>query len=129
MPQLNVTVAVTAEQAADELRSLDRELTDIDELRGHVRPAHAEPRPGELGALETALMVGLGQGGAATALAAVLIAWLRTRVGSVVVKLTKPDGAVLEVNAAQLRGLSAAEALAFTGRLAADLERESDPSR
>ncbi|WP_157111925.1 effector-associated constant component EACC1 [Nocardia beijingensis] len=118
---------MAAERPDEELRSLDRELTDADELRGQVRPAIAEPQPGELGALETALIVGLGQGGAATALATVLIAWLRTRVGSVSVKLTRSDKVVLEVNAAQLRGLSAVQVLEFTGKLAADLDPDSGP--
>jgi Effector Associated Constant Component 1 len=118
---MNVTITVAAEHAGDELRALDRELMDTDEVRGRVRLVAGEPQPGELGVLDETLMVALGQGGAFTAFATVLVAWLRRRVGSVSVKLTKPNNAVLEVSADHLRGLSADQILDFTSKLAADL--------
>jgi len=119
-----VTITVQAEQAVDELRSLDQELTDADELRGHVRPVAALHRPGELGVLDSALVVALGQGGAVTALATVLVAWLRRRVGNVSVKVTRPDKTVLEVNAENLRGLTADQVMVLVTELGTSLVTE-----
>ena len=47
-----LTITVAATQAADQLRSLDRELADVDELRGRVRPVAGRPKAGELGVLD-----------------------------------------------------------------------------
>ncbi|WP_063038312.1 effector-associated constant component EACC1 [Nocardia pseudovaccinii] len=118
---MNLTIAVDAERA-DELRSLDRELVDVEELRGLVRRQAAPPRDGELGTLDEVLIVALGQGGAAGALTTALVAWLRRRVGSVTVRLTRSDSSVLEVNAQHVRNLSADKLMELTARLQTELD-------
>jgi hypothetical protein len=100
-------ITLTVVGGADGLRSLTRELGEVDELRGTVRPVHGAPRPGELGALDEALVVAVGQGGALTVLVSVLIAWLRRRAGEVAIKLTKADGTAVEVKATQVRAMAA----------------------
>jgi hypothetical protein len=115
------TISVGADDAGAEVRSLDRELADVDELRGLVRPVAVEPRPGELGAVDATLVVALGQGGAVTALVSVLVAWLRRRVGNVSVKLTKKDDTVIEVTAEHVRRLTGDQLMAFVKELNASL--------
>jgi hypothetical protein len=108
-------ITLTVAGGADGLRALTREL---DELRGAVRRPPEAPRPGELGALDEALVVAVGQGGALTVLVTVLIAWLRRRAGEVVIKLTKADGTAVEVKATQVRAMAAKDlkALASAGQ-------------
>lgn len=118
---MNLTIAVDAERE-DELRSLDRELIDVEELRGLVRRQARPPRAGELGTLDEVLIVALGQGGAAGALSMALVAWLRRRVGSITVKLTKPDNSVLEVTAQHVRNLSADKLVELTTHLQTELD-------
>jgi hypothetical protein len=74
--------------------------------------------------LDSALVVALGQGGAVTALATVLVAWLRRRVGNVSVKVTRPDKTVLEVNAENLRGLTADQVMVLVTELGTSLVTE-----
>jgi hypothetical protein len=50
---MDVTITVEGRAAPDELRALDLELSDVDELRGRVRPVAMRPRPGELGVLDS----------------------------------------------------------------------------
>jgi len=116
-----ITIMVGATDAAAELRSLNQEFTEVDELRGQVRAVPARPQPGELGVLDSTLVVAVGQGGAVTALVSVLVAWLRRRVGTVSVKLTKQDDTVLEVTAEHVRQLTGDELMAFIKELNASL--------
>ncbi len=76
---MDAGVRAEGPEAADELRSLNSWLADVDELRGAVRRRAHEPRPGTLGPVLDALAVALGPAGAVTAFATTLIAWLRTR--------------------------------------------------
>ena len=79
-----------------------------DELRGHVRREPAPVPDGALGTTIAQLALSLGSGGAATAMASVVIAWLRRRTGSVAVRLTRPDGSAVELQAERVRALDAA---------------------
>ncbi|SFR22210.1 hypothetical protein SAMN04488564_10699 [Lentzea waywayandensis] len=117
-----VTISVGADDAGAEVRSLDQELVGVDELRGAVRLVVAEPGAGELGAIDSTLVVALGQGGAVTALVSVLVAWLRRRVGNVSVKLTKKDDTVIEVTAEHVRRLTGDQLMAFVKELNASLD-------
>jgi hypothetical protein len=111
-------VRITIEGAADELRALDRELSDLDDLRGRVRPVAGQPRPGELGVLDSALVVAVGQGGAITVMVTALVSWLRRRVGTVSVKVTAGDRSV-EINAENVRGLTAEQVRTYVTELTA----------
>lgn len=97
-----------------------------DELRGHVRREPDDIPEGALGA-------GLGQialtlasdGAAATAAASVIIAWLRRRTGSVSVRVSRPDGSLMELHAERVRALDQAELQAHVDQLAAIMRRET----
>jgi hypothetical protein len=100
-----VTVSIdSAGEAGADYASLRASLVAEDELRGQVRMRNAPPAPGTLGALSDALVVSLGQGGAATVLASALVAWLRRKTTDVTVKITHKDGSQTEVHAKQTRG-------------------------
>jgi hypothetical protein len=79
-----------------------------DELRGHVRREPAAVPDGALGTTIAQLALSLGSGSAVTAMASVVIAWLRRRTGSVAVRLTRPDGSTVELQAERVRALDAA---------------------
>jgi hypothetical protein len=99
---LVVTLAA-GEDIADLAAWLDAE----DELRGHVRREPAAVPEGALGATIAQLALSLGSGSAVTAMASVIIAWLRRRTGTVSVTLTRPDGSSLELSADRVRALDA----------------------
>lgn len=103
---VDVVVRVEGPGAADELRSLRTWLVDDDDFRGRVRLHEADPARETLtGGIVNALTVAVGSLG--TALATVLVTWLRTRVGRVRLRVTRPDGEVVELNVEQVRGLDA----------------------
>ncbi|WP_225834906.1 hypothetical protein [Streptomyces sp. NK08204] len=103
-------VVLVAEEpgAADQLRSLRQWLAGDQLLRGRVEARERGPEPGTLGPVLEALVVALGPGGAATAFATGVIAWLRSRRGEVHLKMTLPDGRSLELTAKRVAGLDAA---------------------
>ncbi len=61
------------------------------------------------GSVAETLMVTVGQGGVATAVASVLISWIRRQSGKVSVNLTRPDGAEVTITADRIRGLTTEE--------------------
>jgi hypothetical protein len=107
--------------SADDLRSLRRWMIDSGDLRGPFDLRQADPQPGEMGSLTDALVVAAGSGGAMTALAGVLISWLRHRTTDLTVKITRPDGSTLEVSGTRVRGLDALALGAEIDRLAGQL--------
>ncbi|EPH45005.1 hypothetical protein ABT390_04095 [Streptomyces aurantiacus] len=104
---MDVEVITEGPDASDELRSLQAWLGDVQELRGRVSDRERPPEPGTLGPALDALLVTVGPGGAATALAAAVIAWLRTRRGEVRIKVTLPGRRSLELTAKGVSGLDA----------------------
>jgi hypothetical protein len=108
--------------SADDLRSLRRWMIEDGELRGPFEFRQAGPRPGEMGSLTDALVVAAGSGGAITALAGVLISWLRHRTSDVTVTVTRPDGTTLEFSASRIRGLDGSAVGAEIRQLAGQLE-------
>ncbi|MFF2073274.1 hypothetical protein ACFVXG_00785 [Kitasatospora sp. NPDC058162] len=108
--------------STDELRSLRQWLIEEDRLRGRVQLAEAPPEPGTLGSVLDTLTVALGPGGVATAVASVLISWIRRQRGNVSVKVTRPDGTVAELSATHVSALEAPE----VRQLAAELARSLD---
>ncbi|WP_063832353.1 effector-associated constant component EACC1 [Streptomyces novaecaesareae] len=102
---MDVTLTAAGGQEADELRSLRTWLTDVDELRGRVTSVESPPVPGTLGPVLDALAVALGPGGVATALATAVISWIRQRRGEVTLKISRPDGASVEISGKRVQGL------------------------
>lgn len=94
----------------DDLLSLRAWLTDEDSLRGRVFLDLAPARPGEMGGVAEVLVVALGAGGAVTALARSLPAWLRGH-ADVTVELTDQTGRTVKITA---RGAVDAQALIET---------------
>lgn len=99
-------------------RSLETWLVGRDELRGRVRPLVEVPRPGEMGSVPDVLMVSLGHGGAATAVASVLISWIRHQRAKVSVTAKRSDGAEVTVSADHVRGLTAEQISPLVTQLA-----------
>jgi len=75
-----------------------------------------------MGSVADVLMVALGQGGVATALASVLISWVRRQTGKVSVSAKLSDGAEITLTADHVRGLSTDEISPLVAQLAAALE-------
>jgi len=116
---VSLVVTLTADTADRDIADLGGWLDADDELRGCVRREPAPVRDGTLGGAVAQLVVSLGSGGAATALAGVIITWLRRRAGSVTVRLTRPDGSTVEMRAERVRALAAADLRAQVEQLAA----------
>lgn len=95
-----VTLSVSG--GAAEAADLAAWLAEDDALRGQVRREAAPVPEGALGGELQQLIVGLTSGGVATAVASVIVAWLRRRTGSVTVRVTGRDGFELEVRAEQV---------------------------
>lgn len=104
-----VYASVTAQgpQTADELRSLHEWLRQVQELRGTVGRRESPPPPGALGPVLEALTVALGPAGAVTAFGTTVVAWLRLRRSGVRIKVTRADGASVELAAENLAKLDA----------------------
>ncbi|MFI1168573.1 hypothetical protein ACH4UM_34620 [Streptomyces sp. NPDC020801] len=96
---MEVTLEVEGHRTADELRSLREWLLNEEGLRGRVRLVDGPVVPGTLGSGVEALAVILAPGGIATAVASVLIAWIRHRTSDVTLKVTRPDGTSYEISA------------------------------
>ncbi|SFY49741.1 effector-associated constant component EACC1 [Streptomyces sp. F-1] len=119
---MDVKVAVDGGRAADELRSLREWLVADPSLRGRVRLEAAPPAPGTLGSALETLSVALGPGGVATALASVLITWIRRRSGGVTLTVRRGDGASFGLKAPSVRELSPQDVTELTRRLSESLD-------
>lgn len=126
---MDAAVTVAGPDAFDQLRSLQEWLGDVDELRGRVGSRESAPERGTLGPVLDALAVALGPGGAATALATAVIAWLRSRRGEVRVKVTLPDDRSVELTARRIAGLDADALRQQVDQVAAMLDDGSDEPR
>ncbi|NUR50733.1 MAG: hypothetical protein HOV71_21605 [Hamadaea sp.] len=93
----------SADSDDDPLADLAELLTADDALRGLVRLVSRPPVAGQLGGGWDALAVGVGSGGAATALATGIALWLRNRWrtprGTVTVDIELPDGTTVHIGA------------------------------
>ncbi|MEU5850343.1 effector-associated constant component EACC1 [Saccharopolyspora shandongensis] len=119
---MDLTIEVEASELGPELRSLHQWLIAESELRGRVQTVQSPPEPGTLGPTTDALLVALGPGGVATAVATVLVSWIRRRVGDVTAKVTRPDGTTIEVEATNLRDMDVADVEKFASSIARSLE-------
>ncbi|MGH3720650.1 MAG: effector-associated constant component EACC1 [Pseudonocardiaceae bacterium] len=119
---MQVRLTVDGDDAPAAMRSLEAWLVGHDELRGRVRPVVEAPQPGTMGSVADVLMVTLGQGGVATAVASVLISWIRRQSGTVSVRATRSDGAEFTVTAEHVRGLTTEEVRSVVNQLAATLD-------
>ncbi|MER6548450.1 hypothetical protein [Streptomyces sp. NPDC001250] len=110
---VRLSVSGGAAQTADLAAWLDEE----DALRGRVRRVAGPVPDGALGGELQQLVVGLTSSGVTTAVASVVVAWLRRRTGSVSVRVSGRDGFELEVHADQVRNMDAEQLRAQVDRL------------
>lgn len=104
-PAGDVRLQLSADDAADELRSLSAWLNGEDVLRGRAQLVAEPPSPGSMGGMLEGLVFALGPGSVAMAFASVLIAWMRSRTASVSLSLSRPDGTTVELDAQNVRAL------------------------
>ncbi|KUN22918.1 hypothetical protein AQJ23_26405 [Streptomyces antibioticus] len=125
---MEIHIIVLGTAGDDGLRELHRRLTDIEELRGEVRAVPAASRPGALGTLLDALSVNVLSAGAVSAVAGVVVTWIRHRTTDAVIKLRRPDGTEVEVTAERVRRLNSAAVRSIVAELsqAAGPEGNSD---
>ncbi len=117
-----MAITVGGDDAAEGVRSLDAWLAGENQLRGRVRQVVQAPEPATMGSVPDVLMVALGQGGVATALVSVLIAWIRRQTGTASVTAKRPDGAEFTLSADHVRGLTVEEIRALVGELSTALD-------
>jgi hypothetical protein len=120
----NVTLSVVG--SLDDSVALGALLDTDPDLRGHVRRAVAQVPEGVLSGGLPDLLIALGSSGVATALASVLMVWLRQRSGSVSVHITRPDGTQLELTAERVRALGSDELRAHVDQLTTQLSTDAD---
>ncbi|APE38064.1 hypothetical protein BOX37_06030 [Nocardia mangyaensis] len=101
-------------------------LLTQDGFRGRVRVLERPPAAGTLGASLDAVMVAVSSGLTSSAAFGALIAWLKTRPGKLTMRVKKPDGTEIEIEAEGLRGLSAAQLAAYVESIQATAS--SDPT-
>ncbi|MCX4429552.1 effector-associated constant component EACC1 [Streptomyces mirabilis] len=116
-----MTLEVEGHRATDELRSLREWLLNEEELRGRVRLVDGPVAPGTLGSGVEALAVILAPGGIATAVASVLIAWIRHRTSDVTLKVTRPDGTSYELSATDVPDFSTTAVADLAAQLSASV--------
>jgi hypothetical protein len=125
---LAFTITGSGSISAADLRSLRSWMIDTGDLRGPVELRQRDPGPGELGSLTDALVVAAGSGGAVTALAGVLVSWIRHRTSDLTVKVTRPDGSSVEVDGKRIRRLEAEALTVEIERLAEQLTAAPAPA-
>lgn len=119
---MEVRLTVAGDDPTAAMRSLEAWLAGHDELRGRVRSVVMAPQPGTMGTVAEVLMVAVGHAGVATAVASVLISWIRRRSGKVSVNVTRPDGAEITLTADHVRGLTTEEVRSMVTQLEATLD-------
>ncbi|MCU1648303.1 MAG: hypothetical protein JWN03_8578 [Nocardia sp.] len=91
MPEAKGQLTIQTNGSADDLFQLLEWFNDDDELRGQVSLPPTRIRPGQMGDLYDVLVVAVGAGGIAPALARSLTAWFTVRRSDIAVTL-KIDG-------------------------------------
>jgi hypothetical protein len=119
---VDIAVSVAGAGAADQLRDLYAWLTKEPELVGYLRLHERDAPTGELDPVTDLLQAALEPGGAVSAFAAAVVAWLKFRTADVKVTVTRADGAPhAELAARRIKGLDAAGTQALAHELAQSL--------
>ena len=119
---MEVRLTVTGEDATAAMQSLAAWLAGDDKLRGRVRPVVVAPQPGTMGSAVEVLMVAVEHGGLATAVASVLISWIRRQSGKVSVSAARPDGTKITVTVGQVRAATTEDVGVLVTEIAATLD-------
>lgn len=113
------SLTLVLDGTSDDAIHLDESLNWNRELRGWARLVPGAAPEGTLGTDLTQLLVTLESGGMAAAFASVLVTWMKTRAGSVTVKVTRKDGTAIELKADRVRGLKPEDLQTQIAQLAA----------
>ena len=104
----SLRLSVEGEDPVQRLADLADWLRHEPGLRGLVVPEAVPPGPGELGSVTDALVVAVGSGGALTALATSLRAFLaQPRRSDLRIVVRAPDGSSVEVDAKRVDDVAA----------------------
>ncbi|MFI6070001.1 hypothetical protein ACIA5C_00255 [Actinoplanes sp. NPDC051343] len=122
---MNVTITAGEDTPPDELRGLRAWLIREDELRGAVRLLDGAPRAERLGVTADALQIVAGS--SSTALAATLIAWIRSRTGRVRIVVKAADGRAVELDSSVVRSMDGDRVSDLTAMLIRSLETGQPP--
>jgi Effector Associated Constant Component 1 len=95
---VDVAIMVDSQDPLD-LPDLFAWLGREEELRGKVRLQDRPLVPGEMGTLPDLIAVAIGSGGVASVLAGSLSTWLAQRKSDITLKVTGPDGRIVELKA------------------------------
>ncbi|WBB81857.1 hypothetical protein O7606_11130 [Micromonospora sp. WMMD882] len=126
---MDVRVTVDADDRQVESESLHQWLVESAELRGRVVPVESPPPPGALGPTLDAILVAVAPGSVATALATILVTWIRHRGGAVRIEIELPDGRRARLEADKVRTLTDAQLRGELGAVVAALQPPADPAR
>jgi membrane-associated two-gene conflict system component 1 (EACC1) len=121
-----VTITIGDELVLDDLLSLHQEL-DIGGLGSCVSLRRQPLKPGALGAITDAVIAVVTSSAVASALASVLITWIRHRAGDREFTATREDGSTFSVKATNVHQRDAADLRALAQELAAFLEADLQP--
>ncbi|WP_280346066.1 effector-associated constant component EACC1 [Nocardia abscessus] len=94
MPEPQDQLTIRMDGSSDDLFQLLEWFNDNDDLRGRVSLPKRRIRPGEMGGLSDVLVVALGAGGVATALARSLTTWLTIRRSKITLTLSATTGEI-----------------------------------
>lgn len=120
---MDIQVSVAGADAADQLRNLYGWLMREPEFAGALQLHERDAEPGELGPVTDLVQAALEPGGAVSAFAAVVIAWLKFRTSDVKITVSRPAGEPhVELDARRIRELDAAATQALTDELAQTLQ-------
>jgi hypothetical protein len=116
-----VRIETQGSDGSDALRNLRIWLLDDDRFRGRVSLVETPPSVGHLGGTLEAIEVLVNP--AAGVLTACIVAWLQTRVSRTRIKVTRPDGAQVEIDSKATLNLDEAA----IARLTREITRQLDP--
>lgn len=115
---------VNGDDTRASLESLFDWLRHEDVLRGHLQLRPSAVTSDAMGALDDALTVALGGGGAAAVLARSLTEWVKQRTSDVRLTLTRPNGETLSLDGRRIR--SPATLIDIVTRFADESAPDSD---
>ncbi|MFQ6397581.1 effector-associated constant component EACC1 [Nocardia sp. KC 131] len=121
MPEAKGQLTIHTHGNADDLFQLLEWFNDDDELRGRVSLPPNKIRPGQMGDLSDVLVVAVGAGGIAPALARCLTAWFTVRRSDIAITLKIDDHTEITLDAKRIKTPEITQALQSM------LERPHDP--
>ncbi|GLI03365.1 effector-associated constant component EACC1 [Phytohabitans aurantiacus] len=119
-----VTITADEESVVDDLLSLREELIDGG-LGAHVSLRQRPMEPGALGPITDAVIAVVTSGALATALASVLVTWIKFRVGDRELTITRDGDVKIRLRATNVRQADDAELRALFQELTTFFEKDA----